>query len=158
MKQKEFDQFYRKNVDRIYRYVFFRIGQNHEIAEDLVSEIFIKVLNKFDDYDETKSKSAWLYTIARNHLVNYYRDQKVEVDLDDMTLDSRLHGNDGKDVVILEIEGILAKLSKKDRQLVTLKYLEGYKYSEMAEILERPAGAIKVAVHRILNSIKDGLR
>ncbi|MBU0645889.1 RNA polymerase sigma factor [Patescibacteria group bacterium] len=158
MKQKEFDKFYRRNIDRIYRYVFFRIGQNHEIAEDLVSEIFLKALNKFDDYDEKKSKSAWIYTIAHNHLVNYYRDKKVEIDFDDLIMDSRLHGNDGRGEVFLEIEGILAKLSKEDRRLVTMKYLEGYKYSEMAEILGRQANALKVATHRSLKTIKDGLR
>ena len=76
--KSEFERFYRENIDRIHRYIFFRVGRNRDVAEDLVSEIFMKAHKAFDTFDEKVSKSAWIYRIAHNHLANHYRDQKQE--------------------------------------------------------------------------------
>ena len=95
MNKRAFEKFYEANVDRIYRYVFFRVGQNQEIAQDLTSEIFIKALNAFERYDEKVSRSSWIYTIAHNHLANYYRDRKVASDIEDVAY--CLEGENGKE-------------------------------------------------------------
>ena len=74
--KKEFEKFYNSHVDKVYRFVFFRVNCNKELAQDLVSEIFIKAMEHFVDYDENLSKSAWIMTISKNHLANYWRDKK----------------------------------------------------------------------------------
>jgi len=76
MKKGSFEAFYNKNLDRIYRYVFFRVGRNRDVCEDLVSEIFMKALKHFEKYDPDISESAWIYRIAHNHLANHFRDTK----------------------------------------------------------------------------------
>ena len=155
---RDFERFYRKNVDRIYRYVFFRVGRNREVAEDLVSEIFMKAHRAFDSYDPSVSKSAWMYRIAHNHLANYYRDKKETVDLEDVVL--TLPGEQGVETMIRKEEdahlrAILDKLSPDDRKLVTMKYLEGYGYKDMAPILGSSATALKVATHRAMKKLKS---
>ncbi|HLC69484.1 MAG TPA: sigma factor, partial [Patescibacteria group bacterium] len=75
--KKRFQQFYEANFDKVFRFVLFRVKGNREKAEDLVSEIFMKALEHFEDYDETRGKSAWLMMIARNHVISSWRDERI---------------------------------------------------------------------------------
>lgn len=159
-RKREFEQFYNKNVDRIYRFVFFRV-QNTSVAEDLTSEIFMKALKAFERYDEKVSKSAWIYTIARNHLANYYRDQKPAVDIEEVAYG--LVGERGEETMEKQSDQMLLakaldELSLEERRLVTMKHLEGYSYKEMAEILERGDQALKVATHRAMNKLRGVMK
>ena len=152
-----FVRFYSENIDRIYRYVFFRVGQNQTLAEDLVSEIFLKAYEHFADYDPKISKAAWIYRIAHNHLANYYRDTRDHVDIEDVAptlTDERQKLFLPQLSDRLVVEKALARLSKLERELVTLKYLEGYTYEEMGSILERSGDALKVATHRAMQKLK----
>jgi len=153
----EFERFYRENIDRIHRYVFFRIGRNRDVTEDLVSEIFLKAFNAFSAYDPTVSRSAWIYRIAHNHLANYYRDRKETANLDDIAL--VVVGEHGEETMLRHeaghiIQTSLRKLSSQERRLVTMKYLEGYSYEDMAPILEKSATTLKVATHRAMKKLK----
>lgn len=155
--KSEFERFYRENIDRIYRYVFFRVGRNREVAEDLVSEIFLKAHKAFETFDETVSKSAWIYRIAHNHLANHYRDRKHDVDIEDVAL--TLVGEDGNKAMerretTIILEKALQKLSVDERRVVTMKYLEGYTYEDMAPILGKAADALKVATFRAMKKLK----
>lgn len=167
-----FEKFYQIHFDKIYRFVFFRVGGNKELAEDLVSEIFIKALKNFDDYEEEKSKSAWIFTIARNHLANHFRDASKRVDISLEAIDSETHLEiesqdkvktnllaDGFEQFVKkdaerELLQTLEKLPEYQRRLVTMKYLVGYSYSEMGEILGMSEGAAKVATHRAMKELK----
>jgi len=128
---------------------------NREVAEDLTSEVFMKALKAFASYDPKKSESAWIHTIARNHLKNHYRDTKKTEDIDDIVL-----GYDGQRVEdeideIRELRGHLAKLEKKDRQLLEMKYIQGFKYKEIGEILKKSTGAVRVEAHRALKKLRQ---
>jgi len=155
MAKPDFDQFYRKNIDRIHRFVFLRVP-DRATAEDLVSEIFIKALAAFDRYDEAVSKSAWIYRIAHNHLANWYRDRKATVDIDDVA--PFLVGTDGRDLEATtddraQVSRLLEGLDPEEKRLVTLKYLEGYEYAEMAELIGKKADALKMATHRVIKKL-----
>lgn len=157
MDKHAFEQFYKANVDRIYRYVFFRVGRNVSVAEDLVSEIFIKALKNFHKFDPNISQSAWIYRIAHNHLANHFRDQKKDVDLEDVQF--VLAGEDGRKTFEAREEEMklyeaLDELSPEDRKLVTMKYLEGYSYKEMEQVIEKRTDALKVATHRAMKKLK----
>jgi len=157
MKKPSFETFYNTNLDRIFRYVFFRVGQNRDVAEDLVSEIFMKALKNFEKYDPKISQSAWIYRISHNHLANYFRDKKKTTDIEDVKF--CLVGSDGHDEIIKQeehwiIEEGLDELTIEERRIVTMKYIEGYSYKEMAEIMERTADALKVASHRAVKKLR----
>ena len=173
MTKAHFQKFYQTHFDKIYRFVFFRVRGNKELAEDLVSEIFLKALKNFDNYDAAKSKSAWIFTIARNHLSNHFRDagKRVEISLEafDETAHIEIESQteiktdflaDGfeqfvKKDVERELLAALAKLSEDARQLVTLKHLSGYSYKEIGEMLAMSEGAAKVATHRAMKELKE---
>lgn len=172
MSQKDFAQFYNQHLDKIYCFVFFRVGANKELAEDLTSEIFIKALKNFESYEEEKSKSAWIFTIAKNHLANYFRDsqKRIEVSLEEVDETLKMEVESHEEVKSIYLADGFEQMLKKDaerelwqalkildeekRRLVTLKHLLGYSYVEIGEITGMSAGAAKVAVHRAMKELK----
>ncbi|MEK7064997.1 MAG: RNA polymerase sigma factor, partial [Patescibacteria group bacterium] len=133
----------------------------------LVSEIFMKALEHFESYDQKISVSAWLYTIAKNHIANYWRDKKNVESLPELDV------SDDEDGVGLEdkwfntamekfkqagdksmVYDVLSKLDFEDRQIVTFHYLFGYNYSEIGQMLNKNETAVKVAAHRALKKLR----
>lgn len=160
MIKTDFSKFYSQNINRIYRYVFFRTGQDHDQCQDLVSEIFMKALKHFDQYDPNISESAWIYRIAQNHLANFFRDRKVHVDLE--TVAAEIVGEHGmrtlekKEDTEQLWQGI-QELTEDEQRLVTMKYLEGYSYKEMSEMLEKTTDALKMGTFRAMKRLRTCL-
>jgi RNA polymerase sigma-70 factor (ECF subfamily) len=157
MNKQYFKQFYDKNFDKIYRFVFYRVGGDRELAQDLVSEIFIKALEKFHTYDPKISNVSWIFTIARNHLANHYRSkyfrdvEPLEVDVwwQDQTWEL-IDGEGDRQAFFKLLKG----LSEKEQKLVTFKYIEGYNYKEIAEITGKSKETLRVATHRAVAKLK----
>lgn len=158
MTTDRFPQFYHEHFEKIFRYVFFRVGGNRALAEDLTSEIFLKAYQAFDRYDDARSVSSWIFTIARNHLANHYRSAGREVTDEDFEslpvytndLAERFAEREEEMVLLKSID----KLRPKDALLVRLKYLEGQSYEDMARILGRERGALKVATFRAMRELR----
>ncbi len=158
--KKEFEKFYNTHIDKVYRFVYFRIGADMALAQDLVSEIFIKALEHFIDYDEQKSRSAWIFTIAKNQMANYWRDNKPASALpedendsnDDFWLKSAINLAK-KDMVKRQICELLEMLDENSREIVTFHYLLGYSYAEIAAMKNMSEAAVKVAAHRALKKL-----
>jgi len=160
-----FEKMYKTQMNKVYRFVFFRVGNNRETAEDLTSEIFMRALEYFDSYDSSKSSSAWLMKIAKNCLIDYYKKQKHNVSLEEAMADdedfnkvdrllfSVAKENFAKAGLNLEIMEKLAVLSENDREIVTFHYLYGYSYLEIAQMQLMNETAVKVAAHRALKKI-----
>src|SRR6056297_1297796 len=82
---KHFLGFYKQYSNKIYNYFFYRVNFNDEVAEDLTSEVFLKAYKHFDSFDQSQSFQAWIFSIAHNHLANYYRDSKIHFSLDQLS-------------------------------------------------------------------------
>ncbi|MDA0208540.1 MAG: sigma-70 family RNA polymerase sigma factor [bacterium] len=157
MQKSDFQRFYIQHFDRVYRFIFFRVGQNRDLAEDLTSEIFMKALRAFAKYDPDKSQIAWIMTIARNHLYNHYRDQKESIDIEDVKYS--LEGEDGRQSseqrdAVRELYDCLDQLEPRERRLIEMKHIEGYRFKEMATELKKTPGAVRVEAHRAMKKLK----
>ncbi len=156
MKKPSFEAFYNAHIERVFRFILFRVGMNRAVAEDLTSEIFIKALAHYDRYDPAQSEHAWMMTIARNHLYNHFRDRKQDVDLEEVAFaipDLRSTGPDVLDHDRLIVA--MQQLSPEERQLVEMKHLEGYRHSEIAAALGKNVGAVRVELHRVMKKLKS---
>lgn len=158
MLKAEFQAFYDKHFDRVYRFVFYRVNKSEDKAQDLTSEIFMKALEHFDGFDERISKTAWIMTIARNHISNHYRDLKENVNIENIQFS--LEGEDGRKKIekieeLRELKESLDKLSARDKQLIELKYIQGYRYKEIGDILGKSAGAARVESHRAMRKLRQ---
>src|SRR6185369_6271911 len=81
--QDAFASLYDAYIDRIYRYIYFRVTEN-EVAEDITSHVFLKAWEKLDTYHPGQSPFVgWLYRIAHNAIIDYYRTRKTPVALDE---------------------------------------------------------------------------
>ena len=162
MDQRKFPEFYRKNVERIYRFIYYRVGGNTELAQDLTQDVFLKAFEAFERYDEKISVSSWIYTIARNHLINHHAKQKPMVDVEEIEdvlperedWKDRLELRDDERRLLREIDA----LPREDAQLVRRKYLEGWTFDELAEERGKTAVALRVQAHRIIKSLGTKLK
>lgn len=157
MHRSDFEQLYKDNLERVYRFIYYRVGGSKEKAEDLTSEVFMKALEHREKIDKERYPVAYLMTIARNKLKNYYRDRKIETDVDDLA--HVLQGEDGRRVLEKISDGhvlmeALAKISKESRQILELKHLEGFTFKEIATIVGKKSGAVRVQAHRAMQELK----
>jgi RNA polymerase sigma-70 factor (ECF subfamily) len=161
--KEAFSLLYERYVRRIYNYIFYRTGNQHD-AEDLTERVFFRALNHIENYNNRGLPfSAWLYRIAHNLVANWYRDTKrrKEVPLEDHAYTiSRGDHPETEIVKDQEIENLMEVLRELpiDRQnLLILKFVERLSNEEIAQILGRTEGAIKSLYHRTLISLRDEL-
>ncbi len=157
----DFGSFYDKHIDSVYRFVFFRVGQKREVAEDLTSDIFMSAFEAFERFDPSKGEKAWIMTIARNKVINYWRDRKEQVDIDDVAF--TLVGEEGVEAAekreeVATLKTAIRKLKAPERMLVEKKYLLGYPYKDIARELGKTAGSVRVETHRAMRKLRGLLK
>jgi RNA polymerase sigma-70 factor, ECF subfamily len=158
-----FGALYERYVDRIYTYVYHRVGNVHD-AEDLTSRVFFRAMSHIDGYvDKGYPFSAWLYRIAHNLIANWHRDRsrRPMVSLEDMVISSR--PEEHPEAIAQEendrqmLAEVLSTLEPVRRELLLLKFNEGLSNAEIGEVLGRSEGAIKSLYHRTLLQLRKGL-
>jgi RNA polymerase sigma-70 factor (ECF subfamily) len=151
-----FGDIYERYVDRIYTYIYHRVGNVHD-AEDLTSRTFYRALSHLPGYqDKGIPFSAWLYRIAHNLLANWHRDRsrRPVVALDDVITRSlpgehpELLAEHGDDTRLLR--EVIRELDASRQELLVLKFAEGLSNAEIGNIMGRSEGAIKSLYHRTL--------
>ncbi len=162
MNQEDFIKLYDKNVAAIYRYIFLRVSSK-EAAQDLTSDVFLRAWNRLsvDNPNEVKNPRAFLYQIARNLTIDFYRQKsRTEIPLDDMELQiPDLDDNPAEKANLgLELEPIKAALKeiKGDyAEVIIWHYLDELTVSEIADILGKSEGAIRVMLSRGLDQVRN---
>jgi RNA polymerase sigma-70 factor (ECF subfamily) len=152
---KVFLRYYKNYKDKIFTYFFYRVNFNHTLAEDLTSEVFLKAFKHFASFEQTRSFQAWIYTIARNHLLNHYRTVYREIDLAQAeqavsNFSSQLEAN-------LELERVIQKIQTLDpyhRDVLLLRFVDGLDNGEIAAVLEKEEGAVRTQISRALRILK----
>jgi len=155
---RAFGRLYDATLDRIYRYVFFRVTDT-ELAEDLTSQVFLKAWENVRRYKPGGPFVAWLYTIARNTVIDHYRTRKQSVPLDqtvikdDPELDEKL---DLKyDIGILQ--EAMQDLTEEQREVLTLRFLADMETGEIAERMQKSEGAIRALQMRALQALAKSM-
>lgn len=134
----------------------YQFAGSYEEAEDLTQDIFFKLHRSIEKYDFEKNFTAWLLTLARNHLIDQYRKTKWEKKSRDefnehfLQADSRSAPEES--VLVQESKKIVWEafnhLSPEIRMAIILRDIQGKKYEEIAEIMELPLGTVKSRVNR----------
>lgn len=152
-----FEKLYRKYKDPLYGYLVQSVGR--ENAEDLLQETYIKVFKNIKKYDSKKSEASWIYTIARNTLVDFYRKRngKGGTELDDYYLPSGGKGSEEIDNSIL-IRNAIKKLVKKRQEVIVLYYFQQLSYKEISEVLECSINTVKSRLSRAKSDLKEILK
>lgn len=150
-----FEHYYPK----IYRYFYYRV-EPKENAEDLTSEVFVKVVKSIKH--QTGNFEAWLYMIAKNTLTDYYRRRAVrkECAIDGEILEAipqeKAVGNNSLNQE--ELKNAVGKLTEEQQQVIILKFIEDYDNAKIAEIMKKSIGAVKALQFRALVVLRDILK
>ena len=153
-----FGEIYNIFFQKIFRFIFYRVGHK-ENAEDLTEEVFLKAYGKLESLSDTNSLEPWLYQIARNKVIDYYREKKTLVDL--ASLENTLeYESNVIDVLNLESQQkimlrFLKQLPEDQQQVLKMKFLEDLDNEVISETLGKTEGAIRVIQHRALTNLKE---
>jgi RNA polymerase sigma-70 factor (ECF subfamily) len=159
--QEAFGALYERYVGRIYNYIYYRTGNQHD-AEDLTARVFFRALRHIEYYtDRGLPFSAWLYRIAHNLVANWHRDnsRRKEVPLEEIILVRQ--GSEHPEVLLMQSEEqdnlleIIRGLPPERQQLLILKFVEHLSNAEIGQIMGRSEGAVKSLYHRTLLSMRD---
>lgn len=162
--QDAFGQLYERYSQRIYQYIYYRTGSEHD-AEDLAAKTFMRAWQHMSTYnDRGVPFSAWLYRIAHNLVANWHRDRSRRkiISLDDLSLWQVNEEGPEAAALFAEDRAVLLRAVRRlpsDRQeLLTLKFVEHLSNSEIGAIMGRSEGAIKSLYHRTLMSLREELQ
>ena len=169
-KDKLFESEFLPTIDSLYNFAY-RLTFDEDDANDLVQDTFLKAYRFIESYEVGTNAKAWLFRILKNSFINEYRKKSKEpskVDYNDMesyynsedteseaTADLRI--DSVKDMMGDEITIALNSLDVDFRTIIILCDLEGFKYEEMAKILDIPIGTVRSRLHRARNMLKEKL-
>ena len=160
---RAFEELYRRYARRLKGFFFLQLGGDEELAADATHSVFLRAYEARSRYQEGRSVSTWLFTIAYNLCRNHYRsnayeaqllatldaepisEQQIEVQLDAATLDEAL-------------AQVLAELPAPLHQLFSLHYQEELTIPQVAEIVGIPEGTVKSRLHKTMNIIRKKLK
>ena len=156
-----FARIYDHFADKIYRFIYFRVGHK-EVAEDILSDTFVKSWQKINQINSPIALSGWLYQIARNNVIDYYRVKKETVALDDVseTLEDLVSPVDlvNSGFQHKKILAVLGQLTPEQQQVIKYKFFEDLSNEEIGLILDKNEGAIRVIQHRAIIRLKELLK
>ncbi|MGB8983764.1 MAG: sigma-70 family RNA polymerase sigma factor [Anaerolineales bacterium] len=157
-----FGQLYDAYMERIYRFVYFRV-EDQQTAEDITSQVFLKAWNNLDRFQFSRTPYlAWLYTIAHNAVIDHYRTRKVSTALDDVRLSQPDHAEAVENDIDLSVEmqsvrAAMQALTDDQQKVLTLKFIEGMSNTEIARHLGKREGAIRALQMRGLQALAKQL-
>jgi RNA polymerase sigma-70 factor (ECF subfamily) len=158
--QEAFGVLYDRYVGRIYSYIYYRTGNQHD-AEDLTARVFFRAMRHVENYkDRGLPLSAWLYRIAHNLVANWHRDnsRKKEIPLDEIILVR--HSGELPEAVLIDNEEkenllqVIHELPSDRQQLIILKFVEHMSNAEIGQVMGKSEGAVKSLYHRTLLSLR----
>lgn len=155
--QVAFGQIYSLYFKKIYTFIFYRVSHK-ELAEDLAEEVFLKAFTKIHSIADDKAFLGWLYQIARNQVIDYYREKKITVGLEEVENTLEYETN-VIDIVNLEQQQIFLLKHIKDlpsdqQQVLKLKFFEDLSNSEIAAVLNKSEGAVRIIQHRAITKLQ----
>lgn len=151
-----YGEIYRILLPKIFRFVWYEV-RDKQTAEDLTQVTFLRLWKAIRSYDEEKgSFPSFAFAIARNLIIDWQRKKRPvslekigEIEKRDETVDTLIQQE-----VVDRVRQALTLLSTEDRQLVVLRHFEEVPYEEIAKIVGKQEGAVRVKLHRILLKLK----
>lgn len=157
------ESLYKDNIASLYRFVRHKVESN-EIAEDITSESFTRAYSALENFRGDSSFKSYLYTIARNLVIDHYKNRGKSIAIDIETIDrvanngSDQHEGDSQDKNIMEVKIILEKLPSNYREVLEQRYLLKNTVAESALNLGISESNVKVLTHRALAKCKEILK
>lgn len=145
---------------KIYRFVILKVGQREE-AEDLTHQVFLSAWENIKKYKHRGFPfSSWLYRIARNQVIDFYRTSKRDVSLGEVNPEyfispATTHLAAEKDLGMEKVLLALGKLEPNYQDVIIMRFVEDLSVKETAAALGKSEGAVKLAQHRAIKKLRS---
>jgi len=162
MDKKEFSEFYNKNIDKVFRFIYLRVDTT-ETAQDLTSLAFLKLWKR--QGSEISNSTAFLYRIARNQIIDFYRSKrKKPLSLDKVgeIADFQVTQPTFSEKIELTLEmerikKVIQNIKPVYADVIIWHYVDDLSSKEIAQILKKREGNVRVIIHRALQALKEQL-
>ncbi len=145
---------YDRHVQSIYRYVYSRVGRR-AAAEDVTSQAFLSALEALPRYRHRGRFEAWLFSIARSKVMDYFRQRAAAGKrAGEPLLEADPSGDEAPAEDVRGLRAVLRSLPEEERELLRLRYAAGLTFGKMASVLGRKEEAVKKSVYRLLARIR----
>lgn len=155
----EFGALYQRYVTPVFRYLYNRTGNIHE-AEDITAQTFLVAYETFNRFRGDGHFSSWLFGIARNKVIDHYRQRKFDISIDD-TASDQVNVDPLATAIHAEQSALLAKLiqtlDEDEQELLRLRFLAEMSFREIAHLLQRNEDAVKKTTYRLLARLQSQL-
>ena len=150
------EDIYREYYKKVFGLIISKTNNSY-LAEDLAADVFVKVYEKLDTFDETKaSLSTWIYTITKNKLTDYYRSRKVFEEIpEDMADDSSVEDDVLSGEMLEVLANALETLDERERGIIILRFYSGKTLKEIAEKMDISYAYVKLLQSRALAKLRD---
>lgn len=144
---------------KIYRFVLIKVGQREE-AEDLTHEVFLSAWQNIRSYKNLGFPfSSWLYQIARNRIIDYYRTKKSELRLEEtdpekFSIPPSVYSTIEEKLELGKLMRSIRKLKPEYQDVIIMRFIEDASLKEVAAFFKRSEGAIKLLQHRAINELR----
>ncbi len=151
------EEIYEKYKDKVLGYIRNHVN-SPEDAEDLCSDVFVKIYSKIDTFDETKaSLSTWIYAMTSNTVIDFYRTNHIHSEIpEDLAEDKSLIEDEVLNSESLEeLANALRALPQEQMDIIVLRYYKGYTLQEVAEKMNLSYGVTKLRHREALGRLKE---
>ena len=159
-KERAYTTIIRKYQERLYWHVR-RMVVEHEDANDVLQNMFIKVWKGLENFREDSQLYTWLYRIATNECLTFIEQQKkraaVSISNEESGLSEKIKADSHFDANKLEwkLQLAIQQLPEKQRIVFNLRYYDEMPYEEMSKVLETSEGALKASYHHAAKKVED---
>jgi len=159
-KAESFGFLYDAYHERIYRFVYLKVSQKEE-AEDITHQVFLSAWQNIKNYNSRGFPfTSWLYQIAKNKIIDYYRSNKPRISIElvsEKNMEASLIA-DPSSTNFIEIESVkkaISKLTPEQQDVLIMRFIEDLPIKEVAATLNKTVGAIKLIQFRAVNKLKQ---
>jgi RNA polymerase sigma-70 factor (ECF subfamily) len=153
-----FATLYRQFRDPVFYYIYTRVG-NRKDAEDLIEQTFLNVLEDLNGYRDEGHFTAWIFTIARSRVADFYRRRKPSVSIEQIfTLCDPLQDpveHMIRSETMQSLGTLLNLLEENERELLRLRFSARLSFKDIACILKRKESAIKMSYYRLIERLQS---
>jgi RNA polymerase sigma-70 factor, ECF subfamily len=148
-----FEYVYQQTKKGVYA-IIFSVVKSHQVTEDLMQDVYMKMMTSINQYQAKTSFNNWLLTIAKNHAIDYYRRSKKEQYINDVDYENKLVSNEISPEENDHFIKMMEILSEEQRTIVLLKIVDNMKFKDIAHLVDKPLGTVIWHYHEALKVLK----
>jgi RNA polymerase sigma-70 factor, ECF subfamily len=151
--EQAFEYVYQETKRGVYSMIFSVI-KSHQATEDIMQDVYMKMMTTIDQYKKQTNFKNWLLTIAKNQAIDYYRREKKIVHVDQTDYDSFLSSSEPTPDEKTQFDLMIEMLNEDQRSVVILKIADEMKFKDIAKVLEKPIGTVIWLYQEAIKTLK----